>query len=86
MRSPEWPSLGFDVGGAGLLSGLMNCGYEDAERPALVEEWAPRLNEHHLFTDAESAFAFRLETNRRVVEDAPFFVYGLWVVKKVNAG
>ena len=82
-RNPDWPFLGFDVGDGGLLSGLMNCGYEDAERKALAEEWGPRLNEHHLFKDAESALAFRLMSNRRVAENAPFFVYGVWLIREV---
>jgi hypothetical protein len=85
-RSPSWPFLGFDVGSGGLLSGLMNCGYEDDERTAMTELWGPRLNEHHLFEDAESAFVFRHVTNRRVPEHAPFFVYGLWLIREVRAG
>jgi hypothetical protein len=85
-RSPDWAFLGFDVGDGGLLSGLMNCGYEDDERKTLTEEWDPRLNEHHLFIDAESAFAFRLLTNERVPEHAPFFVYGVWRIREVRAG
>jgi hypothetical protein len=82
-RSPDWTFLGFDVGDAGMLSGLMNCGSDADERPALIEEWGLRLNEHHLLTDAQSAFEFRGLANRRVVEHAPFFVYGLWVIRKV---
>ena len=81
-RSPDWPFLGFDVGDGSMLSGLINCGYEDAERTALAEEWGPRLNEHHLLKDAESAFAFRLLSNRRAAEHAPFFVYGLWLIRE----
>ena len=85
VRSPDWPLLGFDVGDGCLLSGLMNCGYEDDERRALTEEWGSRLNEHHLFRDPGSAFAFRLPSNRRVAEHAPFFVYGLWLIKEEAA-
>jgi hypothetical protein len=83
VRSPDWPLLGFDVCDAGLLSGLMNCGYGDDARPALTVEWGPWLNEHHLFKDAESALAFRLMANHRVREHAPFFVYGLWFISEV---
>ncbi len=45
----DWALLGFDVGDAGLTSGLSNCGYSDAERRALKRSWARRLNEYHLF-------------------------------------
>jgi hypothetical protein len=86
VRSPEWLSLGFDVGDGGMLSGLMNCSYNAEERKGLVEEWGPWLNEAHLFADAEAAFEFRLLTNRRVAEHAPFFVYGLWLIREVRAG
>lgn len=85
-QSPDWLFLGFDVGDGSLLSGLMNCGYEDAERVALAKQWAPRLNEHHLFLDSEAALAFRLEANRQVPSHAPFFVYGLWLIRKVGTG
>jgi hypothetical protein len=84
-RSPEWQFLGCDVGDGSLLSGLTNCGFGD-QRETLTKEWGPRLNEHHLFQDAESAFAFRLVTNRRVPEHAPFFVYGLWLISEVLPG
>jgi hypothetical protein len=63
----------------------MNCGFGD-QREMLSEEWGPRLNEHHLFKDADSALAFRLVANRIVPEHAPFFVYGLWLIREVRAG
>ncbi len=67
-----------------MLSGLSNCGFE-GEREALREDWGPHLNDYHLFEDAESALAFRPVANRIVPEHAPFFVYGLWLIRAVNA-
>ena len=60
--------------------------FEEMFRRARFLNWGPRLNEHHLFKNAESAFAFRLVTNRRVPEHAPFFVYGLWLIREVLPG
>jgi hypothetical protein len=74
-----WTLLGYDVSDAALLSGLSNCGYDD-ERPRLQAAWAEHLNEHHLFRDATRADGFRAETDARVPEHAPFFVYGLYRV------
>ncbi len=73
-----WTLLGLDVADAGFISGLSNCGYDASELALLRAEWAPALNAHHLFTDADRAFAFRELTSRRVPEHAPFFVYALY--------
>jgi hypothetical protein len=77
----EWMLLGFDVADSGFLSGLSNCGYSAEERPALREQWAPLLNDHHLFAEPIPAFAFRALTDARVPEHAPFFVYGLHLIQ-----
>lgn len=74
---PRTEFLGYDVGDAGLLSGLMNCGY-DEEAAELRERFARHLNHHHLFYDRERALHFARLTNERVPEHAPFFVYGLY--------
>jgi hypothetical protein len=73
---PTWTLLGYDVADPGI-SGLTNCGY-DGRDVELKAAWGPRLNEHHLLTTLDDAFAFRNVTNARVVEHAPFFVFGLW--------
>lgn len=75
--SATWECLGYDVADP-TISGLSNCGYDPDERTALIPRWAPRLNEHHLFTQLDDAYAFRELTNQRVTEHAPFFVFGLW--------
>jgi hypothetical protein len=76
--------LGFDVSDGSLLSGLSNCGYSKRDIPALRMRWAPYLNAHHLFDDLKQAYEFRDQSNQRVLEHAPFFVYGLWFIKEVD--
>lgn len=78
VRNTNWQLLGFDVADAGMLSGLLDCGYENSERQTLRGQWSSSLNVHHLFTDLDKAFSFRDLSNHRVPEHAPFFVYGLW--------
>jgi hypothetical protein len=75
-----WQFLGFDITDGGFISGLSNCGYDDAERDGLAAEWARHLNRDHLFEDLQAAFKFRNLTNARVLEHAPFFVIGLWLI------
>jgi hypothetical protein len=74
----DWTRLGYDVADGSLLSGLMNCGYDD-ERPTLQARFAGLLNEHHLFSDVSGAAEYRLVCDLRVTEHAPFFVFGLYV-------
>jgi hypothetical protein len=72
-----WPSLGFDVADGSLVSGLVNCGYEPAEREALQARWAARLNHVGLLSSLDAAFEFRDITDVRVPEHAPFVVFEL---------
>ena len=48
------------------------------ESKRLRKKWAPKLNEHHLFDDQETAFAFVGIANARVLEHAPFHVFSLY--------
>jgi hypothetical protein len=82
-RDGAWAFLGFDITDSGI-SGLSNCGYDDAERDGLATEWAHQLNRYHLFDSLEHAFEFRTMTNVRVPEHAPFFVIGLWLIAKTS--
>ena len=77
--SREWDFLGYDVSDEWLLSGLSNCGYGQ-EADALRREWAPYLNDHHLFADVDRAVEFQAMTDKRVEEHAPFFVYGIYSI------
>lgn len=77
---PAWRRLGFDVADQWLLSGLANCGYDDAEWRDYPARFGAALNEHHLFARAEDADHFRSDADLRVSEHAPFFVIGLYLV------
>lgn len=77
---PDWRLLGWDVVSGVFPSGLANCGYR-AEEVLEWRVWAERLNDHHLFEDLPSAFAFRDRTNERVPEHAPFAVMGIYEVR-----
>ncbi len=70
--------LGYDIADSGMISGLMGCGYSVAEHNEAVQQWAKLLNEYHLFNDVDAAMAFRKWSDRRVVEHAPFAVFGLY--------
>ena len=63
------------------MSGLANCGYGAAEAGALRKTWAGLLNPNHLFDEAGDAFRFKAVADARVLEHAPFFVYGLHAVE-----
>jgi hypothetical protein len=81
--APElgWPCLGFDVADGGLTSGLMNCGFLETmdDVASLRRRFAPCLNASGLFRRFGDADAFRALSDARVLEHAPFFVFGLWL-------
>ena len=79
--SEAWEFLGYDVSDGWLLSGLSNCGYGEAAE-SLRQEWAPHLNEHHLFDDLDKAVGFEAMTDVRVEEHAPFYVYGIYSIPR----
>jgi hypothetical protein len=81
----RWRFLGYDIADAGDISGLSNCGFEGRELERLRPTWAPRLNDHGLFSDISDAVSFRSATDQRVREHAPFQVYGLWLVAQNSA-
>jgi hypothetical protein len=70
--------LGYDVADASLLSGLMNCEYDEEERRELAPAWQQRLNEHGLLTDQEASMEFSRLTDERVPEHRPFGVFALY--------
>jgi hypothetical protein len=80
--SEGWTLLGYDVSDHSLLSGLTNCGYTDEEKPELQKQWGLCLNRYHLFDDVQIAVEFKEITDQRVPEHAPFFVYGLYLIRK----
>ncbi len=78
----SWDLLGYDVVDGWLLSGLMNCGYEEHEVDTLRSRWARLLNAHHLFGAEGDAAAFVVVSDARVREHAPFRVCGLWRLRR----
>lgn len=78
--------LGYDVADFWLMSGLSDMVFQPAEdAEALQRRWGGELNEFHLFRSAAGAREFIPLANERSPEHAPFFVFGVWLVKKVHA-
>lgn len=79
-----WELLGYDVADEWLHSGLTNWGFdkltEDVE--GIRKKYVPALNAYHLFDALETATEFRILSDERVREHAPFFVFGVWLIKK----
>jgi hypothetical protein len=84
LPDEAWDLLGYDVADEWLLSVLTNCGFdkltEDVE--AIRKKYVPALNAYHLFDALEPATEFRMLSDERVQEHAPFFVFGIWLIKK----
>jgi hypothetical protein len=74
--SVDWEFVGFDIADRYLVSGLSNCSYSEADRLSL-RSWASELNEFGLFDDLDCASRFKRETDNRVPDHVPFFVYGI---------
>ena len=81
-RDPAWAFLGYDVSDKWLTSGLNNCGFKESEMQILRDTYASYLNEHHLFDALKPAVDFMHVSDERVRAHAPFFVFGLWLIKK----
>jgi hypothetical protein len=84
LRDPAWILLGYDVSDQWLLSGLSNCGYgtNESDIQILRNTYASDLNEHHLFASIKPAVDFMHYSDERVRAHAPFFVFGIWLIKK----
>jgi hypothetical protein len=81
----NWSLLGYDISDEYLLSGLSSCGYSESDNVSVLRDrWAPHLNKYHLFTEKDQAIEFREMTDRRVPEHAPFFVYGIYLIRSVG--
>jgi hypothetical protein len=82
LRDPAWALLGYDVSDKWLTSGLSNCSTNETEMQLLRDTYASALNEHHLFEAIKPAVDFMHVSDERVRAHAPFFVFGLWLIKK----
>jgi hypothetical protein len=85
LRDPAWEFLGYDVCDEWLLSGLTDLAWGDGspeEVQAIRQQYVPSLNEYNLFTSVDSAAAFIPLAEEGAPPHAPFFVFGLWLIKK----
>ena len=81
----RWMLLGYDVSDMSFLSSLTNCGYaQPLEHEHLRRQFGQLLNKHHLLTTLDSAWEFKVLSDSRVTEHAPFFVYGLYLTEVVG--
>ena len=86
--SNEWELLGYDVAEMVFLSGLANMGYSSAKRDQqefAQHTYGAALNDYHLFVDKEVALKFALWSNDRDTGHPNFYVYGLYLVQRINA-
>jgi hypothetical protein len=85
LRDPAWGLLGYDVCDEWLLSGLTDLAWGDGsleEVQAISQKYLPSLNAYHLFTSVDSAAEFIPLAEEGARAHAPFFVFGLWLIKK----
>ena len=84
VRDEAWELLDYDVADQWLLSGLTNCGFdkmtEDVE--AIRQKYVPALKVYHLFDEIERVAEYKTFSDERMQEHAPFFVFGIWLIKK----
>jgi len=78
LSEQGWRCSGYDVADSWLCSGLLNCGYSESDKFKLSNHFGSDLNKSGLFQSIEMAASFCTESNKRVPEHAPFFVYGIW--------
>lgn len=79
---PVWEPLGWDVADNGLVSGLSNCGFSpDLEDTSGIRlRFGSRLNEYGLFNELTEAEAFRVLSDLRMPEHAPFLIHRIFLV------
>ena len=75
-----WRLLGYDVADHFLLSALANCGYPSEDLAIADNRWGGFLNENGLFGQVEAAESYRMESDARVPEHAPFSVFGMYQI------
>ena len=79
LEDSGWSFWGYDVADAWMTSGLMNCGFASDEKAGYVERYSTGLNGWGLFDDIKISNVYSDETNARVSEHAPFYVFGILV-------
>lgn len=76
--------IGYDIAGDGLISALSNCGFSKHDRIVAMEKYARYLNRHGLFEDVRIANQFAADSEIRVPEHSPFYVFGLYLDKEIE--
>lgn len=86
VRSIDMPDgffIGYDIADDGLTSALSNCGYSEAERSVAQMKYAKYLNRHGLFEDKSMAAKFVADSEIRVPDHSPFYIFGLYLDKPI---
>lgn len=74
----DWLSIGFDVADRYLTGALSNCGYDQEVKQQAETNWSSDINEFGLISSLGRAAAFRVYSDSRVQEHAPFFVFEIF--------
>lgn len=77
----DWLSIGFDVADRYLTSALSNCGYDQEIKKQTGANLGSDINEWGLISKIGRADAFRVDSDSRVQEHAPFFVFEIFQFK-----
>jgi hypothetical protein len=75
-----WTHLGYDIADHDQTSALSGFEYQPEEMTPARNRWGNTLNEWGLLPDLESASAFRNFSNRRLHDQAPFYVYEIFTI------
>ena len=76
-----WTFLGYDVADADLYTGLSDGILDSDQSNQLRSVWQIHLNQYHLFEELSRATEYVEIANQRVPSHAPFYVYGLYLVR-----
>lgn len=76
--------IGYDIADDGLISALSNCGFSEHDRIVATDKYARYLNRHGLFEDVRIANQFAADSEIRVPEHSPFYVFGLYLDKEIE--
>lgn len=80
--SDDWVLLGYDVADYDLISGIYEGVMDNELAHRLRAVWAPRLNEHHLFPDPQTAFDYIPDANIKCPSHKPYSAYALYGVQR----
>ena len=84
LKAIDYSLLGYDVADREFVSALFNCGYKNKDRSIIDKKWKQGLNDYGLFMNYREAYDFADESNIRIIDHAPFFVYALYNADEFN--